>query len=208
LRKRFIIGISGGSGAGKTTLSKAFIEYYSKDRIAYICLDSFYHDQSHIPHQERELINYDHPDSIDFKKLASVLGKLIMGQAANIPYYNFATHERSKLSQRINPTSIILLDGILLFHCPEILNMLDVKIFINISTEIRLKRRIQRDTRDRGRTTKSVIHQFYDTVLPMHELYVQPTLDYADLIVNDQFVSDQVIEEINSRIQNEFRTSK
>lgn len=208
MRKQFIIGISGGSGAGKTTLSKAIIENYSNDRIAYICLDSFYLDQSHIPLQERERINYDHPDSIDFKLLISVLKKIKMGEPIDIPRYDFATHARSNLIQHIEPTSIIILDGILLFQSPEILNLLDVKIFINISTEIRLKRRVQRDVKERGRTIDSVIHQFYETVSPMHELYVQPTLKYADIVVNDKFVSEHVIEEINSRIHNEYRASK
>ena len=208
MREQFIIGISGGSGAGKTTLSQAIIEYYSKDRIAYICLDSFYLDQSHIPLQEREQINYDHPDSIDFKLFNSVLKKIKMGEPTDIPHYNFASHERSNLFQHIEPTSIIILEGILLFHSTEILNMLDVKIFIDISTEIRLKRRVQRDVTERGRAVDSVIHQFYETVSPMHELYVQPTLKYADIVVSNKFVADHVIEEINSRIHNKYRASK
>lgn len=180
----FVIGVSGGSASGKTTLCRQIVNQYGEDRIAYLSLDSFYHDLSHLSTLEKEEHNYDHPDALDITALVNALNNLKIGQDALVPIYDFDHHERKREKELIRSREIILLDGILLFHYPELISMLDLKIFIDTPDDIRLDRRVKRDTAERGRSVESIVEQIKSSVQPMFEKFVLPLRDVSDIVID------------------------
>jgi uridine kinase len=179
-----IVGIAGGSGSGKTTLARAIFESLGKEEnITYISHDSYYKDISHLTMSEREKENFDHPDSLDTALLIEHLAALKRKEQVFIPTYDYATHSRLKGHQALPSRRVILLEGILIFVDPALYEQIDVKIFVDTEDDIRLIRRIQRDTMERGRTLKSVITQYIKTVRPMHLQFVEPSKRNADIIV-------------------------
>jgi uridine kinase len=184
--RAFVIGVSGGSASGKTTLCRQIINQYGEDRIAYLSLDSFYHDLSHLSTFEKEQHNYDHPDALDITALLNALYSLKIGHEALVPIYDFVHHERKREKELIRSREIILLDGILLFHYPGLVSMLDLKIFIDTPDDIRLDRRVKRDTVERGRSVESIVKQIRSSVQPMFEKYVLPSRNVADIIIDFQ----------------------
>eukprot|EP01031_Cornospumella_fuschlensis_P026079 gene26079-31491_t len=178
-----VIGIAGGSASGKTTLAKAIIQEVGEDHISFIGHDNYYKDLRHLTIEERAKVNFDHPESLDSELLTTHLRALKSGQAVSIPTYDFTTHSRTDQTIIIEPRKIILVDGILIFSEPLLLGEMDMKIFVDTDDDIRLIRRIQRDTKERGRSVESVIEQYVRTVRPMHQLYVEPSKRKADIIV-------------------------
>lgn len=177
-----IIGIAGGTGSGKTTLAYKIQEAIFEHSIL-ISQDFYYKDLSHLPLEARARVNFDHPDAIDFNLMMSQIKKLKQGEAIDCPQYDFITHTRKPELKRFEPVKVVIVEGILLFAVPELRDLLDWKIFIDTDDDVRLLRRIERDTLERGRDFYSIKHQYLMTVKPMHDAFVQPSKHHADIIV-------------------------
>lgn len=195
-----LIGVAGGSGSGKTTVSQAILERVGRDRIAYVQHDAYYRDRSHLPFEERVRINYDHPDSLETDLLVAHLGELRAGRAVDLPIYDFARHVRKAETRRLEPRAIILVEGILIFVDRALRETFDIKIFVDTDADLRFIRRLQRDIAERGRSMESVIHQFLETVRPMHLEFVEPSKRYADLIIPEGGFNTIAIDMIVARI--------
>lgn len=178
-----IIGLAGGTGSGKTTVANAIVGRVGCERIAFVQHDAYYRNQSDKPPSERTRVNYDHPDSLETELLITHLHELRAGRAIEMPIYDFAAHTRSPRTQRVQARPVILVEGILIFVDHALREMFDVKVFVDTDADIRFIRRLQRDLSERGRTVESVIHQYMDTVRPMHLEFVEPSKRYADIIV-------------------------
>jgi len=167
-------GISGGSGAGKTTLTRRILQELGPGRASVIAFDCYYCDQGHLSPAERSLVNYDHPDSLDHDLFAADVDRLRAGSAVDLPIYDFATHTRTKETTRVEPSELVIVEGILLLSFPGIVRLLDLAVFIDVPEDIRLERRIRRDVAERGREPDDVRRQFAATVAPMHDKFVEP----------------------------------
>lgn len=178
-----VIGIAGGSGSGKTTLAKAIYDAIGVENISFISHDSYYKDLSHLTIEQREKQNFDHPDSLDTALLVQHVLALKSGKTVDVPTYDFKTHSRAKATITLNARPVILVEGILIFTDPALYEQIDIRIFVDTDDDIRMIRRLQRDTLERGRTLASVIHQYIQTVRPMHLQYVEPSKRNADIIV-------------------------
>jgi len=181
--KIIIIGIAGGSGSGKTTLSRAIYDKFGESSISYIAHDSYYKDLRHLTMEEREKQNFDHPDSLDTALMIEHLKALREGKSVEIPTYDFATHSRQVETEFLESKSVVLVEGILIFSDPELVKLLDIRIFVDTDDDIRFIRRLKRDTSERGRSVESVIDQYTNTVRPMHLQYVEPSKRNAHIIV-------------------------
>ena len=176
-----IIGIAGGTAAGKTTLVSALCNHYGKDISTIISQDSYYKDLSNLSFKQRTITNYDHPSSIDIDLFHENLTELKNGKVIEKPTYNFETHTRNPSFESISPKKFIFVEGTLIFHFKRLLNLMLMKIFLFAPEKIRYNRRIERDVSDRGRPVESVINQYKKTVFPMHQKYVEPTKSLADI---------------------------
>ena len=198
-----IIGIAGGTGSGKTTLAEHIKEAYG-DRVAIIAHDNYYRRQDEKTYEERCKNNYDHPDAFETELLREHLTALSYGCAVDVPVYDYTVHNRSDATTRVEPKSVIVLEGILLFHDKELRDMMDLKIFVDTDADERILRRIVRDTKERGRTLESVITQYLTTVKPMHDAFVEPYKRYADFIVpgggSNPVVLDMIMTRINKQL--------
>jgi uridine kinase len=200
-----VIGIAGGSGSGKTTLSNWILERVGDDHIAYIPHDAYYKDLSHLSPQRRAKINFDHPDSLDTDLLIEHIQKLRHNQLINLPIYDFKNHTRTPETSDIEPKAVILVEGILIFAEPALRKILDVKIFVDTDSDLRFIRRLERDIKERGRTTDSVIHQYLATVRPMHLEFVEPSKRYADIIVPEGGLNAVAMEMVVARLESLLR---
>ena len=184
MRKPVIIGISGGTASGKTSIAE--IIYNSFKETNSICIireDDFYKDQSHMPMEERVKTNYDHPLAFDHDLLLDVLSKLINGENAVKPTYDFTCHNRSDITEVVKPCDVIILEGLFVLYNPDIRNILDIKLFVDTPADVRFIRRLKRDIVERNRTMENVMEQYLTTVKPMHDQFVEPSKLYADLII-------------------------
>jgi uridine kinase len=179
----FVIGIAGGTGSGKTTVAQAIVRRVGKERIAFLTHDSYYRDFADLPKDVLDGKNFDHPDSLETELLVRDLTALRRGQAVDAPVYDFKVHRRAKETRRVEPSKVILVDGILIYVEAELRKLFDVKVFVDTDPDIRLIRRIRRDIAERGRTFESVVAQYETTVRPMHLEFVEPSKRYADLII-------------------------
>ncbi len=177
-----IIGIAGGTGSGKTTLAAHIAEEFG-DRVAVITHDSYYRAQNDKTFEERCKTNYDHPDAFETELLCEHIRALLSGQAVDVPVYDYTVHNRASSTTRVEPKTVIVLEGILLFSDKRLRDCMDLKIFVDTDADERILRRILRDTEERGRSLESVIEQYLDTVKPMHEAFVEPFKRFADIIV-------------------------
>lgn len=178
-----IIGIAGGSGSGKTTVVKAITESLNK-KVAVISQDSYYKDSSHIPVEDRKLINFDHPDAIDWDLLCQQLSELKAGKTIQQPVYSYITCTRSKEDTvEIQPADVIIVEGILIFSVAKLRKLLDIKIFVDAEPDDRLMRIIYRDILERGRNMDTAFEHYCDTVKPMHLQFIEPSKRYADIII-------------------------
>lgn len=183
MKKPILIGITGGTGSGKSTVAKEIYSKFGQDCIAMIEQDSYYKDQSHLSFEERVKTNYDHPDAFDNNLLVAHLEKLINGEAIDKPIYDFAVHTRKKESIRVEPKEIIIVEGILVLEDIKLRELLDIKIYVDTDADVRIIRRLVRDINERGRTVDSVINQYLNVVRPMHLQFTEPTKRYADIII-------------------------
>ncbi len=183
--KNYLIGISGGSGAGKTTIVKNLVNHY-KNKATTIELDSYYKDFSNLTFEDREKINFDHPDSFSFNMLKNHINLLIKNEKIKSPIYDFKKHKRRKPSKIIYPNKLIFFEGTLIFYFKEIANLMSLKIFIQADEKVRFKRRLSRDIKHRGRTKDSIHEQYHKTVKPMFDKYVKPLKSEADLIISGE----------------------
>ena len=177
-----VIGIAGGTGSGKTTLMDNLISRFQGD-VTVLSHDNYYKRHDDLTYEQRSKLNYDEPDALETDLMAKHLEILRSGQPIDCPVYDFAAHNRSDETIRIEPRQVIIVEGILIFENKELRDLMDVKIFVDTDSDIRLCRRIKRDVRDRGRSLESVIEQYQTTVKPMHEQYVEPSKKFADIIV-------------------------
>ncbi len=177
-----LVGIAGGTGAGKTTIANKIYQEFKNDA-QIISQDNYYKDLSHLSFEKRGDTNFDHPDSIDFQKLTKDLIDLKNNNDVQIPLYDFSTHSRDSQTKHLTPKKIIILEGILVFSIPELRDILDVKIFVDTDDDLRLLRRIIRDINERGRDIESVHNQYLSTVYPMYWEFVYPSKRYADFII-------------------------
>lgn len=177
-----IIGIAGGSGSGKTTLARNIANHFG-ERIAVLRHDDYYKDHTDMPLSEREKLNYDHPDAFDSKLLIKHLDELRAGRSVECPIYDYTVHNRSDQTRKVEARAVVIIEGILILADPEVTKRLDMKIFVDTDADVRIIRRIVRDTKKRGRSLDSVINQYLDTVKPMHEAFVEPSKRLADIII-------------------------
>ena len=177
-----VIGIAGGTGSGKTTLTQALIDAFP-GKTSVIYHDNYYRAFPDLTYEERKGINWDSPDAFDSDLMVSQLKQLIAGEAIECPIYDYSIYNPSTQTQRVEPAEVIIVEGILIFADPEICSLLDIKLFVDTDADVRILRRIKRDVIERGRTLESVEKQYLETVKPMHELYVQPSRHNADIIV-------------------------
>lgn len=196
-----IIGICGGTGSGKTTLARRVIETVGRENVVLIEQDSYYRNLSDMPLDERRQANFDHPDSIDSDMLVNHLKRLKNGDSIEMPVYDFRTHTRSTATDKIEPKHVVIVEGILIFAEARILDLLDVRVFVDTPDDIRFIRRLQRDIKDRGRTTESVIAQYFATVRPMHFEFVEPSKRHADIIIPEGANTDIGIDFLCSKIR-------
>ncbi|MFC6824790.1 uridine kinase [Halopelagius fulvigenes] len=178
----FVIGIAGGTGAGKTTVARLITENVGES-VTRIPLDNYYEDQSHLDVRERESVNYDHPSAFEWELLREQLSTLLEGRAIEMPQYDFEIHNRRDETVRVEPTDVVILEGILALYDEEINEMLDLRLYVETDADVRILRRIQRDVIDRGRDLEGVIDQYLSTVKPMHEQFIEPSKKHADLII-------------------------
>lgn len=178
----FIVGIAGGTGSGKSTVAAGLAAALGPGRVAVMDADSYYRDLSHLPMQERHRINFDHPDSLDLALLAGHLMALRQGRPVTKHIYDFTTHTLSGRTVALEPAPVIIVEGMLIFVAGELRRLFDLKVFLDEAADIRLLRRIRRDTAERGRTVESVARQYLEQVRPMHARFVDPSRQYADLV--------------------------
>jgi uridine kinase len=187
MKNAFFIGIAGGSGSGKTTITSEIISQIGKENVTIIEQDSYYVDLGHLSFEERKKINFDHPDAFDLELLKKHLMQLKKWESIEKPFYNFVIHTREKQSVTVNPTKIIIIEGILIFYDQELRDMMDIRIFIDTDADIRLIRRIRRDMIERGRSLDSVLMQYETTVRPMHFEFVEPAKRFAHIIIPEGY---------------------
>ena len=179
----FVIGVAGGSGSGKTTVTAAILERVGRTRIALLPHDSYYHDLSHLPLEQRAQVNLDHPDAFDNTLYLTHLDALIRGEPVAMPTYDFTTYARLPEVVIVAAQPVVLVEGILIFADAQLRSRMSVKLFVDTESDLRIIRRIQRDTTSRGRSFESVIEQYLTSVRPMHLEFVEPSKRYADIII-------------------------
>ena len=178
-----IIGVTGGSASGKTSVSQAILTMFKDENISMIEHDSYYKDQSQLTFEERTKTNYDHPLAFDTDYLIAQLKELQNGRAVDIPTYDYANHTRSEKTYRQEPVDVLIVEGILVLENEKLRNLMDIKVFVDTDDDVRILRRIRRDIEERGRTLDSVITQYMDAVKPMYHQFIEPTKRYADVII-------------------------
>lgn len=178
-----VIGVAGGTGSGKSTLVKRLQEAFKNDDVATICHDFYYKAHPELTYEERTKLNYDHPDAFDTWLMVEHIKALKEGKAVECPTYSFVEHNRTEETMPVQPSKVVIVDGILIFENEELRNIMDIKVYVDTDADIRLARRILRDVRERGRSMESVISQYTTTVKPMHEQFVEPSKRYADVII-------------------------
>ena len=178
-----IIGIAGGTGSGKTTVVNKILEQFSKDEVAVLSHDSYYFDNSELTLEERRLKNYDHPDSIEFDLMIEHVKKLRQGEAIQEPVYSFITCTRQQETHQVLPRHVLIIEGILCLTNKSLRDLMDIKVFVDCDSDIRLSRVIQRDMQERGRDVEQVLKRYKETVRPSHLQFIEPTKRYADIIV-------------------------
>lgn len=196
-----IIGVAGGSGSGKTSVTQEILRIAGADRVRCISHDSYYRDLSNLDKGDREAVNFDHPDALETDLMAEHLKALLSGQAVEIPLYDFATHIRRRETLTCEPSPVIIVEGLLIFWEEALRKLFDLKVFVDTSDDLRIIRRIQRDTVERGRSVESVIEQYLESVRPMHLEFVEPSKRYADVIIPYDGHNPAAVELISGRLR-------
>ncbi len=178
-----IIGIAGGTGCGKTTVVNTILNEFKKDEVVVISQDSYYKNTSHLSYQERVKINFDHPKSIDFDLLIKHLNQLKLGKTVAQPIYSFIEHDRTDDTKTTHPKKVIIVEGILILTNPKLRDLFDIKIFVHADSDERLIRRLKRDISERGRDLNEILTRYKTTLKPMHQQFIEPMKEYADIII-------------------------
>ncbi|ARV07861.1 uridine kinase [Polaribacter sp. SA4-10] len=182
-----IIGIAGGTGSGKTTVVNQIINQLPTDEVCVISQDSYYKETNNLSYDERRKINFDHPRAIDFDLIVAHLKALKSGKTIDQPVYSFVTHNRTEDTVKTHPRKVVIVEGILIFNSEELRSLFDIKIFVHADTDERLIRRVKRDITERGRDINEVLNRYQDTLKPMHQQFIEPTKNFADIIIpNDR----------------------
>ena len=199
-----VIGIAGGTGSGKTTITRKLCENFGPD-VSVINHDNYYKAHHNMPYEERAKLNYDHPNAFDTDMLIEHLKQLRRGESVVCPVYDYTVHDRSKDTIIIKPARVIIVEGILIFENRELCDQMDIKIYVDADADVRILRRIVRDVRDRGRSLDSVINQYLATVKPMHEQFVEPSKRNADIIVpqggHNRVALEMVMERVRAHLE-------
>jgi uridine kinase len=203
-----IVGIAGGTGSGKTTVVKKVIDVFPNDEVIVIPQDSYYKDNSDISLEERQKINFDHPDSVEFSLLIDHLKQLKRGEPVEMPVYSYLTCLRSKETIPIKPARVVLVEGILILTDSGLRKMMDIKVFVDADADDRLGRVIQRDMIERGRSVLKVLERYHDTVKPSHLQFIEPSKRYADIIIPGGGENEVAIEVLISIIEKHLLKSK
>lgn len=201
MRKPVVIGVAGGSGSGKTSVTKAIYESFKGHSITMIQQDFYYKDQSDLPFEERLKTNYDHPLAFDNDLLIEHLQKLLQYEPIDKPVYDYSLHTRSKEVIEVEPKDVIILEGILVLEDERLRNLMDIKLYVDTDADIRIIRRLSRDIKERGRTLDSVIEQYTNVVRPMHNQFIEPTKRYADVIIPEGGQNHVAIDLMVTKIQ-------
>ena len=201
-----IIGIAGGTGSGKTTVVNRIIESLPQGEVVVIPQDSYYMDNSHLPLEQRQEMNFDHPESIEFELLVEHIKKLKNGEPIEQPIYSYLTCTRAKETVPIQPRHVVIVEGILIFSCDELRKLMDIKVFVDADADDRLSRVIARDIVERGRSVNKVLERYEKTVKPMHLQYIEPTKRYADIIVPQGGNNSVAINILTSIIEKTLRS--
>ncbi|WP_237276381.1 uridine kinase [Tenacibaculum ovolyticum] len=184
----FVIGIAGGTGSGKTTVVNQIINELPQDEVCIISQDSYYSQTDNLSYEERTKINFDHPRAIDFELLVKHLNGLKSNKIIEQPIYSFVAHNRTKDTIKTHPRKVIIVEGILIFNSKELRNLCDIKVFVHADADERLIRRLRRDIKERGRDIDEVLSRYQSTLKPMHQQFIEPTKNYADIIIpNDRY---------------------
>lgn len=200
MKRSLVVGISGGSCAGKSYLAERIIQYLNLADALLLSQDAYYKDLSGLSGEEMSRHNFDHPHSFDIGLMLSQIRSLLDGETVFQPIYDYTRHLRTDRVREIQPAPIILIEGILIFHYPELRDMMDLKIFVDVSEDIRLSRRLQRDTALRGRSDRSVMEQYERSVKPMHERFVEPTRYFADIVVNEGWEKSDLLDTLRAKM--------
>ncbi len=201
MRKPVVIGVAGGSGSGKTSVTKAIYDSFKGHSITMIQQDFYYKDQSDLPFEERLKTNYDHPLAFDNDLLIEHIQKLLRYEPIGKPVYDYSLHTRSKEIIEVEPKDVIILEGILVLEDERLRNLMDIKLYVDTDADIRIIRRLSRDIKDRGRTLDSVIEQYTNVVRPMHNQFIEPTKRYADVIIPEGGQNHVAIDLMVTKIQ-------
>jgi uridine kinase len=201
-----IIGIAGGTGSGKTTVVDTLIDQLQHNEVEVISQDSYYRDNSHLSYEERVNLNFDHPQSIDFDLLCEHLTQLRAGKAIPQPIYSFKTHNRTGETLETVPKKVVLVEGILIFTHPELRDLFDIKLYVHADSDERLIRRLRRDIHERGRDLDEVLNRYQNTLKPMHNQFIEPTKEFADLIIPNNNYNSVAIDLVQTIIQNRLVT--
>ena len=202
-----VIGIAGGTGSGKTTITRRLMERF-KDDVTVIYHDNYYKEHHHMTYEERAKLNYDHPDAFETELLVEAVKELKKGHSVQCPVYDYTIHDRSDKTITINPAKVIIVEGILIFQCRELCRQMDIKIYVDTDADVRILRRIVRDVRDRGRSLESVVNQYLNTVKPMHEQFVEPSKRNADIIIPEGGHNQVALEMVMERVRAHLERSK
>lgn len=199
--KTMVVGIAGGTGSGKTTLSDLILESIGRHKIAYLPHDAYYRDHLDLPLEERAKLNYDHPDSLETELLVEHINQLKAGNPVEMPVYDFTNHCRKKVTIHVEPRRVVLVEGILIFVEKTLRELFDMKIYVDTDPDLRFIRRLKRDIEERGRTVQSVIDQYLLTVRPMHLEFVESSKRYADIIVPEGGLNPVALDMVIARLQ-------
>ena len=198
-----VIGIAGGTGSGKTTITKKLMQRFGSD-VSVIYHDNYYKAHHDMPYEQRAKLNYDHPDAFDTDLLIEAVRELKKGRAVSCPVYDYSVHDRSDKTVTVCPARVVIVEGILIFQSRELCGEMDIKIYVDTDADVRILRRIVRDVRDRGRSLESVVNQYLTTVKPMHEQFVEPSKRNADTIIpeggHNQVAMVMVMERVRAHL--------
>ncbi len=195
-----VIGIAGGTGSGKTTITRTIMEHFGND-VTVLYHDNYYKSHHELTMEERSRLNYDHPDSFDTDLIVKDLEELRNGHKIECPVYDYTIHDRSSQTLTVRPSKVIIVEGILIFHEKRLRELMDIRLFVDADADVRILRRIQRDVKERGRSLDSVINQYLSTVKPMHEAFVEPSKRYADIIIPEGGQNRVALDMVVNRVQ-------
>ena len=197
----FVLGVAGGTGSGKTTVARALFDRLPSGSAVLLEQDGYYRDRSGMPPAERLTVNFDHPDAIETELLEAHLGELRAGRAVDVPQYDFREHVRRRETRRVEPASVVVVEGILVLADPRLRALMDLKLFVDTDADVRLMRRMRRDMEERGRTFAQVREQYTSTVRPMHIAFVEPSKRFADLIIPEGGRNEPALDAILGRLR-------